>query len=168
MLEYPLLLVFPVAMALAGVFDLLTMTIPNRISLALVAAFCVAAPFSGLPVETLLVHVGVGLAVLAAGIFLFAMGWLGGGDAKLLAAASLWIGWDGLVVFLAEVAVLGGVLAVAILGYRMLPVDALPLTLPEWATRLHKKGTGIPYGVAIAGAALLLYPKTSWFAAFTT
>ena len=166
MLEYLLLLVFPVAMVVAGAFDLLTMTIPNRLSLALLAAFCVAAPLSGLPIETILWHAAVGASVLAAGIFLFAMGWLGGGDAKLLAAASLWIGFDSLLLYLAQVAVLGGVLAVAILGYRMLPLGALPL--PDWALRLHEKGTGIPYGLAIAGAALMLYPKTAWFVAFSS
>ncbi len=168
MLEYPLLLVFPAAMVFAGAFDLLTMTIPNRISLGLLAAFCVAAPLAGLPLETILWHFAVGAGVLAAGIFMFAMGWLGGGDAKLLAAASLWIGFDNFVIYLAQVAILGGVLAIGILVFRRLPVKALPWTLPEWALRLHKKGNGIPYGLAIAGAALKIYPQTAWFAAFTS
>ena len=166
MLEYPLLLVFPVAMVFAGAFDLLTMTIPNRISLGLVAAFCIAAPLAGLPLEAILWHCAVGAGVLAAGIFLFTMGWIGGGDAKLLAAASLWIGFDNFVMYLAQVAVLGGVLALAIIAYRRLPIRALPL--PEWALRLHRQGTGIPYGLAIAGAALKIYPQTAWFTAFTT
>ena len=43
-------------------------------------------------------------------------------------------------------------------------VGALPG--PAWALRLHERGCGIPYGVAIAGAALLIYPSTPWFAAF--
>lgn len=165
MLEYPLLLVFPIAMVFAGAMDLLTMTIPNRISVALVGAFLVAAPLAGLSLEAFLWHVGIGAAVLAAGIFLFAMGWIGGGDAKLLAAASLWIGFDNFLMYMAQVAVLGGILALAILVYRRMPVAALPL--PAWALRLHKSGGGIPYGLAIAGAALKLYPQTALFAALS-
>ena len=168
MFEYPLLLallVFPVAMAFAGAMDLLTMTIPNRISLALLAAFLVAAPLTGMPVSVFLSHVAVGTAVLAAGIAMFAFGWMGGGDAKLLAAAALWIGFDNLAMYLAQVAILGGVLAILLLAYRRFPMDGWPL--PGWALRLHGQGTGIPYGLAIAGAALKIYPETAWFSAFT-
>jgi prepilin peptidase CpaA len=153
-------------MIFAAAMDLLTMTIPNRISLALVAGFLAAAPLAGLSLEAFLTHVGVGLAVLAAGVGMFALGWMGGGDAKLLAAASLWIGFDKLLMYFGQVAILGGVLAIAILIYRKLPVRALPM--PEWALRLHVKGSGIPYGLAIAGAALLMYPESLWFAALSS
>ena len=165
MFEYPLLMVFPVAMAFAGAFDLLTMTIPNRISLTLLAAFLVAAPLTGMSLPEFSTHMAVGAAVLAAGIAMFAAGWMGGGDAKLLAAATLWIGYDNLAMYLGQVAILGGVLAVVILVYRGLPMQAFPL--PGWAVKLHAKGTGIPYGLAIAGAALKIYPETAWFAAFS-
>jgi len=151
-------------MAFAGAMDLLTMNIPNRVSLALAAAFLVAAPVAGLSLDTVLSHVGAAALVLATGIVFFAAGWLGGGDGKLMAAAALWIGFDDLLLYFAEVAVLGGVLALAILAYRQVPATALPA--PDWALRLHRNGTGIPYGLAIAGAALWIYPTTPWFAAF--
>ena len=65
------------------------------------------------------------------------------------------------------VAIAGGVLAVAILFYRRVPaIEALPV--PEWALKLHKQGTGIPYGIAIAAGALLIYPHTAWFAALAS
>ena len=163
MFEYPLLLVFPAAMAFAGAMDLLTMTIPNRISLALVAAFALLAPFSGIDWQVLLInHVGVGLAVLAAGILLFSLGWMGGGDAKLLAAAALWLGSDHMMNFMFGVSVLGGVLSLVILGYRYY-IPAAAVVSPPWAVRLHTQGTGIPYGIAISGAALAVYPATQWF-----
>ncbi|HKZ97352.1 MAG TPA: prepilin peptidase [Hyphomicrobiaceae bacterium] len=164
MLEYLLLLIFPAAMAFAGAMDLLTMTIPNRIPLALAATFLVAAPLAGLPLDAALTHLGAGALVLTGGILMFALGWLGGGDAKLLAAAALWVGLDDLVLYLTQVAILGGILALAIIAYRRLPVAALPG--PHWALRLHESGTGMPYGLAIAGAGLWIYPKTAWFAAF--
>lgn len=164
MLEYSLVFVFPFAMAFAAATDLLTMTIPNRLSFGLGVAFFVLAPMAGLGWQDVLSHMGAGAAMLLAGMFLFSLGWLGGGDAKLLAAASLWLGFDQLVLFLAYVTAFGGALAVAVLAYRSTPADVLPL--PGWAVRLHTKGEGMPYGVAIAAGALFVYPATGWFAAF--
>lgn len=165
MIEYPILLVFPAAMIFAAVMDLMTMTIPNRISLALLAAFLVAAPLAGLSLETFLVHAGVGFAVLCVGIALFSLGWFGGGDAKLMAAVALWLGPSHLLLYFVQMSILGGVLAILCLAYRRMPMAALPL--PEWALRLHRQGTGIPYGIAIAGAGLLVYPKTQFFMALS-
>lgn len=163
MLGYLLLLVFPFAMAFAAATDLLTMTIPNRLSLGLCAAFLLVAPAAGLAWQDMLTHLAAGALMLLVGIAMFSMGWVGGGDAKLLAAASLWLGFEPMVLFLGYVAIFGGVLAVAILAYRSVPAGALPL--PSWALRLHAKGAGMPYGVAIAAGALTIYPSTKWFAA---
>jgi prepilin peptidase CpaA len=164
MFEYPLLLVFPAAMVFAAAFDLFTMTIPNKISLALVAAFVVVAPVSGLPLEIIGTHIATGAAVLAAGFFMFTRGWVGGGDAKLLAAAALWLGFDSLLSFLLSVGVLGGVLSGVILLFRTTVPEAF-VTGPHWLVRLHGKGNGVPYGLAIGAAALLLYPETRWYTA---
>ncbi|HRN87064.1 prepilin peptidase [Hyphomicrobium sp.] len=162
--EYSLLLVFPAIMAYAGATDLLTMKIPNRISIALVAGFFLLAPLIGLPLSTILIHVAAGLVVLAAAFVLFAIGGFGGGDAKLLAAGALWIGMDGLIMYLVGVTLFGGALALAILLYRKVPCDAY--AIPAWAHRLHLPKSGIPYGIAIAASALWVYPKTPWFSAF--
>ena len=162
LLEHPILFVFPAAMAFAASMDLLTMTIPNRISLTLIAAFLVAVPVTGMPWDQFIWHLGAGGLVLSFGIAMFALGWMGGGDAKLIAAASLWVGFENLPMFLAQIAVLGGVLSVAILAYRSFPIGSRPI--PKWAARLHTAGGGIPYGIAIAGGALLIYPQTVWFA----
>lgn len=161
--EYPLLFVFPAVMAFAGAMDLLTMTIPNRITLGLALAFFVAAPIMGLPAEAILMHVAAGALVLAAGIALFAVGGFGGGDAKLLAAGALWIGFDGLLPYLLQVTLFGGLLGIAILLYRRAPASAWPL--PDWALRLHGPKCGMPYGIAIAAAALAVFPQTALFAA---
>jgi prepilin peptidase CpaA len=163
MLQYPILLVFPVAMVFAAAFDLLTMTIPNRISLALVASFVLVAPFSDLPWLTLGIHVATGIAVLLFGFILFSRNWLGGGDAKLLAASGLWLGFDSLGEFMVGVALFGGLLSASILAFRVyLPVNFVPPFY--WLERLHGKGNGVPYGIAIAAAALFVYPQTRWFA----
>lgn len=161
MLEFALFLIFPAAMALAGAMDLLTMTIPNRISLALLAAFVLVLPFSGLDAWAIASHIGAGCLMLLVGIFMFSRGWLGGGDAKLMASASLWLGFDWLFPYLIYVTMAGGTLVTAILLYRSL---TLPLSLCQqpWAVRLHKQGGGVPYGIALAAGGLYIYPKTAW------
>jgi prepilin peptidase CpaA len=161
-LETALLLSFPVAMAFAAANDLFTMTIPNKISLALIVLFAASALVVGMPLQDAAIHVGVGLAVLVFGFVLFQFNMLGGGDAKLMAAGALWMGIDHVLFFMAYLTIFGGLLAVAILFYRRwIPVHKLKL--PGWAVRLHRNGTGIPYGIAIAAAALMLYPETTWF-----
>lgn len=160
------LMIFPAIMTFAAVMDLFTMTIPNKVPVALAGAFLVAALFAGLGATEFLAHLGAGALVLAASIVLFALGGFGGGDGKLLSAAALWIGFEGLVTFLAFVGIAGGVLAIAILLYRRIPaIEVLPL--PHWAVKLHERGSGIPYGVAIAAGALLIYPETAWVTALS-
>lgn len=162
MIAYSLLLVFPVVMILAALSDLFTLTIPNRLSIILVAVFFPLAFLAGLSTETILMHLAAGAGILAVGFILFSTGTLGGGDAKLLAAASLWVGVAPLTDFFVYVALIGGALAVTILLYRRVPDESL--VGPAWALRLHDKGHGIPYGIAIAGAALITFPATELYA----
>ena len=155
-----LLLAFPLAMAYAAAFDLLTMRIPNGVSLGIAAAFLVIAPMAGMPAQEMLMHLLVGTAVLIAGMILFSLRYVGGGDAKLLASGALWMGYDQLLPYLAYVTIFGGALALLLLVYRQTPAGALPL--PDWAMRLHKPRSGMPYGLAIAAGALAVYPLTAW------
>ena len=160
MIENALIMVFPAAMAYGAAIDLLTMRISNRVSLGLLIAFLVIAPIAGMTGQEMLSLLDVGTLLLVAGMLLFSMNLLGGGDAKLLAAAALWIGFDQLVPFVAYTTIFGGALALLILAYRQVPAGAWPL--PGWAARLHTPGEGMPYGVAITAGALLIYPLTSW------
>ena len=155
-----LLFVFPLAMAYAAALDLLTMRIPNGVSLGIAAAFLVVAPIAGMPVQEMLMHFLVGAAVLIAGMILFSLRLVGGGDAKLLAAACLWLGPNQLLPYLVYVTIFGGALALLLLAYRGMPAGAFPL--PTWAARLHKPRSGMPYGLAIAAGALAVYPLTAW------
>jgi prepilin peptidase CpaA len=161
LLELGRLLLFPALMAFAASSDLLTMTISNRISLALVAGFLLLAIACGLPPEIILAHVVAGLLVLLAGFALFARGLVGGGDAKLAAAAALWLGFGRLVEYVALGAVLGGVLTLTLLAFRFMPLPTW-LAQQSWAVRLHQFDGGVPYGIALAAAALLIYPSTTW------
>ena len=157
------LLVFPLLMAFAASSDLLTMRISNRLILLLVAGFVGVALLSGLPLAHAGMHVVGGLLVLAVAFAFFAFGWIGGGDAKLAAATSLWIGWPLLLPYLVYAALFGGALTVLILVARRRPMP-VPLMNVEWLGRLHESKAGIPYGIALAAAGLLAYPQSALFA----
>lgn len=156
------LMTFPVAMAFAAANDLFTMKIPNKISLALVGGFVAVAILTRMPLETFGMNLAIGLLILAVTFVLFSLNLLGGGDAKLIAAGSIWIGANHIVEYLVFVAAFGGVLSLAILGYRNL-VPAEAFALPGWARRLHIPKGPIPYGIAIAAGALAVFPMTDLF-----
>lgn len=155
------LLLFPALMAFAASSDLMTMTISNRLSLALAAGFFFLALTVGMSLSVFGMHLAAGALVLAVAFILFLQGWIGGGDAKLVAATALWFGFDYLLEYLIYASLFGGALTLLILQFRNLP---LPETLARrsWITRLHESGGGVPYGIALAAAALAVYPKTGW------
>ncbi|PPD16226.1 MAG: peptidase [Methylobacterium sp.] len=154
-----LLLVFPALMAFAAMSDLLTMTIPNRVSLLLVATFLVMAWLTGMDWQTIGLHIAAGALVLVITFTLFALGWIGGGDAKLAAATGLWCGFGVLLDYALAASVLGGLLTLLILSWRRLLLPEFALKV-NWIARLHHAKTGIPYGIALAAAGLLVYPNT--------
>jgi prepilin peptidase CpaA len=162
MLEIAVLTIMPGAVAFAAAMDMLTMKIPNRISLVLVLAFFPLALLAGLGLGDIASHVAVGLLMLAVGFGLFIGGWFGGGDAKLMAAIALWVGPDAVLLYLLNVAVAGGLLALMFLSARTVPLPKMLLG-EEWALRLHRQDGGIPYGIAIAAGALMAFPHTIWF-----
>src|ERR1700758_5314938 len=94
------LLLFPALMAFAAASDLFTMTISNRVSLALIAGFLILAAAGGMSLPDILSHMGAGPAVLAVAFSCFAMGWVGGGDAKVASGVALWFGFAHLMNFL--------------------------------------------------------------------
>jgi len=155
------LLLFPAMMALAASSDLLTMTISNRVSLILVAGFFALALISGMSATDMLSHIGAGASVLVLAFLCFSQGWIGGGDAKLAAATALWFGFDHLLPYLLDASLFGGVLTFLLIQYRMLPLPAVLASQP-WAERLHRRDAGVPYGIALAAAALCIYPETAW------
>ncbi|MEA2838165.1 MAG: prepilin peptidase CpaA [Bradyrhizobium sp.] len=163
-LDIARLLLFPALMAFAAASDLFTMTISNRVSLALLGGFLGLAVLSGMGLHDILLHAGAGAAVLAVAFACFALGWIGGGDAKIAAGASLWFGFAHLLDYLVYASLFGGALTLLLLQFRQWP---LPYSLGSqpWLLKLHAKDTGIPYGIALAIGALMIYPETDWIKA---
>ena len=164
MTDCALLVVFPALMIAAAVSDLFTMTIPNRIAVLLTAAFFAFALVLGMPAATVGAHALAALATLVVTFGLFAFGWFGGGDAKLAAATALWMGWPNLADYLLLSTIAGGALTLVLLSLRKWPLPK-PLLSQRWIMRLHDQATGVPYGIALAGAGLALFPDTQIWAA---
>jgi len=159
------LLLFPAMMAFAASSDLFTMTISNRVSLALIAGFAVMAFAAGMSSHDILSHIGAAAAVLAVTFTSFSRGWIGGGDAKLAAATALWLGFDQLMNYLLYASLFGGLLTFLVIHFRFTPLPAA-LARQDWAQRLHRMDGGVPYGIALAASALLVYPETFWMQTF--
>jgi prepilin peptidase CpaA len=163
-LDIARLLLFPALMAFAAASDLFTMTIPNRLTLVLTAGFLAMALLSGMGAYDILSHVGAGATVLVVAFGCFAMGWVGGGDAKVAAAAALWFGFGHLLDYLVYASLFGGGLTLLLLQFRQWPLP-YQFAGQAWLTKLHAKESGIPYGIALAIGALMIYPDTEWIKA---
>ena len=158
-----LTLFYAALVVVAAVSDLMTMKIPNWVSLLLLALFPVAALMAGLEVSAIGLHFAVGFGVLALCFALFAFGFIGGGDAKFAAAVALWLGPSlSLLQWLILATIGGAVLTTMLLSVRRLPLPVI-LACQPWIARLHDRRTGVPYGIALGAAALLVYPATEIF-----
>jgi prepilin peptidase CpaA len=155
---------FAFAMTHAGLTDLTTNKIRNSLVLLLLLGYGVLAPLAGFTAYEIGWNIAVALGVLLFAFMLFAMGWIGGGDAKLAAVTALWFGANNTLGYLLCMALLGGVFALTIQLFRMLPLPERLVSKP-WIVRLHASGAKMPYGVAMALAALVVFPSTSWMTA---
>lgn len=158
-----LLLVFPAVLCAAALKDVISFTIPNWMSAVLLALFPVAALACGLPAGAAAQHAAIGGAALLAGMGMFALNWMGGGDAKLLSVSALWLGLGAMPEFLLATAVAGGFLALGLLSarkaYQLLPAPAVP----GWVEALLSPKGDVPYGVALAAGALYAAPHSALF-----
>ncbi|NVK36207.1 MAG: prepilin peptidase [Rhodobacteraceae bacterium] len=159
-------LFIPLAIVLiivAAFYDLLTMTIPNWVSIALVVCFLAVAGFSAMPLQQFLLAVGAAAIVLAVTFAFFAFGWMGGGDAKLLSSLTLWFGWsEDLTSFLMLTCIYGAVLTFALIIFRKFVLLPAFLAKMDWLARLSDSMVGIPYGIAISVAALQVFANSPW------
>ena len=155
------LLGFVGLMALAALFDVTRYTIPNWLCLCVAAGFPIAAILAGMGWTEIGLHLLVGFGALVFGMALFAPGWIGGGDAKLFAAAALWFGWPDTGLFLLYTALIGGGLSFLLISIRkFVPVIEGG---PAWLNAaVLSKDAAVPYGVALAGGALWVLPNTPW------
>ncbi len=158
---------FPAGMAFAGSMDLVTMTIPNRLCFAIAAGFFLVAAVTRAPGDLMLFNLSCGAAVLIATFLMFSFGWIGGGDAKLAAATALWLGWGAMLDYFLAAAIYGGALTVVLILGRKMPLPGW-LAGEKWIARLHDVKSGVPYGVALAAAGVMSFPRSEIWRAVTS
>lgn len=142
---------------IAAASDLRDRIIPNRLNLVIALTAPIAWWFGGLALwPDVAWQIGAALAVFSVFVLLFAFGGMGGGDVKLIGALALWIDVRLLLSLLLVMAIVGGVIAAAMLIRK----------------RLSKaeQNPEVPYGVAIAAAGLwaLYQQNINHFALVTT
>jgi prepilin peptidase CpaA len=158
--------ILPALLVMAAVWDLMSFTIPNVLPALLAVLFAafalVMAAGHSFGWHEAGLHAAAGLLALTVGMLLFGFGWIGGGDAKLFAAAGLWIGWNGLFEYVLLASVLGGGLTLGLLALREMSLPAV-LMRRDWVVNLTDKKSGVPYGIALSAAALFLLPQSAIF-----
>jgi prepilin peptidase CpaA len=160
MLEALIFVVFPFCMMFAAISDTLSMTIANRVPLLLLCVFLVVAPLTGMTWPDIGMHLAAGALLLTVTFGLFALGGMGGGDAKLIAATGVWMGFGvPLMEYLLTATILGGVLTLAILTFRS---SALSHVVGQnmFLKNFSEDAKGVPYGIALGLGGLLTYPAS--------
>jgi len=160
--EILVIVALPLLLAAAGLWDLASFTIPNFLTAALLALFLVFALAAGLGPAAIGWHLLAGAIGLVFGFALFALGWIGGGDAKLFAVTVLWLGFRDLMPYALVASLAGGALTITILLVRQMPLPPI-FAREAWIVKLHDARSGIPYGAALAAGAFILLPSTEIF-----
>ncbi|MGB6230383.1 MAG: prepilin peptidase [Litorimonas sp.] len=151
-------LVFAVPLAIAAWTDFSTMKIPNKVSLAAALGFFLTLPLTWQGLDMFAEHLMVGGAFFLAGFAMFAFGWLGGGDAKLMAGVALWFGWVDAISFIICTTLFGAAIGLFLLiGGNFLPVR---VRTSEFGMKLFQGGKDMPYGLALAAGGLFVWPTS--------
>lgn len=157
---------FPLALVGAGAVDVITSRIPNWLTLIAALLFLPLSIATGMPLWTFVIHVVTGLVLLSVGYGLFSLGSIGGGDAKLLAVAGLWLGYPCSIFFVVCSALAGGVLAAAI-GFWYLACLEGGIHSKRLGALFGPLAPDVPYGFALAAGAILATPYSWWMSAAT-
>jgi len=154
-----LLIAGAAVMLAAASHDFATRTVPNWMALTLAAIGLCARTLDGHFISGML----VGIAVFVAAAFCWRRGWMGGGDAKLLSAASLVVPPHLVIPFIVAMSLAGGVLALIYLAaQRLLPQpryiasrNLLARVVRAECWRVHR-GCPLPYACAIGAGFLFV------------
>ncbi len=160
------LMLFPLVMILAGAGDVMTRRIPNSLIIGTAALFLPAALVTGMPLWIMSLHVATAAVLLLFGFGLFSFGVIGGGDAKMMAAAGLWLGFPCSILFVTFSALAGGILAAAI-GLWFLVTMEGGIHSAWFDKAVAPLKPSVPYGFAMAAGAILATPFSWWMRAAT-
>lgn len=160
--EFLVLFVFPLLLVLAAGWDIASYTIPNFLQISLLVSFVAFVVATGMAPSVIGAHMLAGFVGFAVGFTLFALGYIGGGDAKLFACITLWLGFHTLPEYALMASVLGGALTIVLLVVRRLPLPEA-LSGQSWILKLHDARGAIPYGVALSAGVFFILPQAEIF-----
>lgn len=149
----PLILPFAV-LSLCAIHDASNFKIPNRYVAVLLAGWLPMVWLTDMSWQVAGVSAATAAIILAVGFTLFAFNLLGAGDVKLLAATALWVTPAQMPLFLVATTFLGGLLGIVLLQVRSAPLPGFAMGA-SWLVQLHERKRVMPYGVAIAGGAMI-------------
>ena len=158
------LMLFPLLMILGGAVDVMTRRIPNSLVVGTAALFLPAALVTGMPLWIMSLHVATAAVLLVLGFGLFSFGVVGGGDAKMMAAAGLWLGFPCSILFITFSALAGGLLAAA-MGLWFLVTMEGGMHSAWFDKAVAPLKPSVPYGFALAAGAILATPFSWWMRA---
>lgn len=164
MTDLLILVLFPTLVLAAAIGDVLTMRIPNWLNAATALSVVPMAVLAGMPLDVVQWHLLAGVVMLLFGFALFARGYIGGGDAKLMAAAGLWVGWSALLPFVLVTTLAGGALAIIYKLWQLVRTEHVVRDF-AWLRKAIRADLELPYGIAIAVGAMWVYSKTWWMEA---
>jgi prepilin peptidase CpaA len=147
----------------AALSDFLSFKIPNFISILLVLLYFFALLPSNWDFSQLVSNLTTAVGVLTICFLLFIRGYIGGGDAKLIAAISLWTGVEGLSTFIFFTTLSGGGIALLLISFRYFTLSE-KLKKICCIKQLYDEKTYVPYAIAIAGGALATLDEVLVFA----
>lgn len=156
------LYVFPWMLIWAALSDIRSMTISNTHNLIFLLLFFAISPLLFKTQIDLTSHILCFAVTFAVGFLFFIRGWMGGGDVKIITVISLWYGAHDFIDFILYMAIWGGILTLLFLILRQY-IFPNYLMQTKWFSKLHRADSGIPYGVAIALAALETWTSTNLF-----
>ena len=149
---------FVLALLYAATTDASSMLITNKTVLVVMVAFALATPLAWDGWAVFGEHMLVGLAFFVAGFIMFAVGGLGGGDAKLMAATGLWWTAGDVLPYIFWVTILGALLAIfLLLGRNVVPAS---VTTHPMVAKMFSEQKKMPYGLALTGGALIVLPSS--------
>lgn len=161
MYETLILSIFPLMVVVAGISDFFTLKIPNWLNGVIAVSVVPFVFFAGMPLELFAWHIIAGLVAFVVGFILFSANIIGGGDAKMLAACAVWVGWDVLMEFALVTAFAGGALVIALKLWVFFEKRKDTKGM-DWAKNFLSKKPQLPYGIAIAAGGVIVFPATWW------
>lgn len=161
------ILLFPFLMLLAGTHDVLTARIPNVLVAVIALLFIPFAWLTQQPVWMIGTNLLTGFTLLVVGYPLFAFRLVGGGDAKLLAAAGLWLGFPCSILFVGFSVLAGGILAASIGLFYLINFEA-SIHSSKLEGLFRPLAPSVPYGFALAAGAIVATPFSWWMRVATT